>query len=107
MKITSIKITPEKKTADVWDAVTETEVQNNDGTDLPAHLKTYILNEKGAAVGKTETDFTVKAGQGVLAVQTVLTYSPVLGEPLYKVVCELYENNTLTDKQEKPLLFPA
>ena len=49
MKITSIKITPEKKTADVWDAVTETEVQNNAGTDLPAHLKTYILNEKGAA----------------------------------------------------------
>lgn len=107
MKITSVNIKPEKKTADVWDAVTETEVQNNAGADLPAHLKTYILNEKGAAVGKTETDFTVKAGQGVLAMQTVLTYSPVLGKPLYKVVCELYENSTLTDKQEKPLLFPA
>ncbi|MBQ6558530.1 MAG: hypothetical protein IJL81_04065 [Clostridia bacterium] len=107
MEITSIIIKPEKKTADVWDAVTETEVQNNAGTDLPAHLKTYILNEKGAAVGKTETDFTVRAGQSVLAVQTVLTYSPVLGEPLYKVVCELYENGALSDKQEKPLIFPA
>ena len=37
MKITSVNIKPEKKTADVWDAVTETEVQNNAGTDLPAH----------------------------------------------------------------------
>lgn len=106
MKITSIKITPEKKTADVWDAVTETEVQNNAGTDLPAHLKTYILNEKGNSVGKTETDFTVKSGKNVLVLQTVLTYSPVLGEPLYKVVCELYENGSLTDKQEKDLAFP-
>ena len=105
MKINAIEVNPEKKTADVWDAVTETEIKNSADTDVSAHLKTYILNEKGSAVGKTETDFTVKAGGVTLIVQTVLTYSPVLGEPLYKVVCELYENNTLTDKQEKPLCF--
>ena len=106
MKITDIRILPEKKTADIWDAVTETTVQNNAGSDFPAHLITYILNEKGNSVGKTETDFTVKAGKEVLVLQTVLTYSPVLGEPIYKAVCELYENGALADKQETDLLFP-
>ena len=106
MKITDIIVKPEKKTADVWDAVTETEIKNDAANDKAAHLKTFILNEKGNVVGKTETDFTVKALGVVLAEQTVLTYSPILGEPLYKTVCELYENNMLTDKKEKELVFP-
>lgn len=107
MEITSIIIKPEKKTADVWDAVTETEIKNSTAADRAVHLKTYILNEKGNVVGKTEMDFTVKAGGVVAAEQTVLTYSPVLGEPLYRVVCELYENGNLADKKEQPLIFTA
>lgn len=105
MKITEIDIKPEKKSADIWDAVTETVIKNSASSDRSAHLKTYILNEKGSAVGKTETDFTVKQGASVLALQSVLTYSPVPCEPLYTMVCELYENGALIDKQSKSLSF--
>lgn len=98
MKIKEIRVKPERKTADVWDAVTETTIEGSKDAEL--HLKTYILNEKNNSVGKTETDFTVSAGKVVLVLQSVLTYSPVLGDGVYRMVCELSEGGTPADKKE-------
>ena len=104
MKITDIKIFPEKKTADVWDAVTDTEVVNSSDKDITAHLVTRLIDVNENAVGKTETDFTVKAGGKVLVRQSVLTYSPVMGER-YVMSCALSSDGLERDKQSATLTF--
>ena len=104
MKITDIKIFPEKKTADVWDAVTDTEVVNSSGEDITAHLVTRLIDVNENVVGKTETDFNVKAGGKVLVRQSVLTYSPVLGEK-YIMSCTLIVNSAELDKKSADLTF--
>ena len=104
MKITDIKIFPEKKTADVWDAVTDTEIVNSSDENITAHLVTRLIDVNENVVGKTETDFTVKAGGKVLVRQSVLTYSPVLGEK-YVMSCALFINGTECDKQSADLTF--
>ena len=104
MKITDIKIFPEKKTADVWDAVTDTEVVNSTGEDITAHLVTRLIDVNENVVGKTETDFTVKVDSKVLVRQSVLTYSPVLSEK-YVMSCTLIANSAELDKKSAVLTF--
>lgn len=104
MKITDIKIFPEKKTADVWDAVTDTEIVNSSDEDMAAHLVTRLIDVNENVVGKTETDFTVKSGGKVLVRQSVLTYSPVMDER-HVMSCTLFVNGTEQDKQSATLTF--
>ena len=104
MKITDVKVFPEKKTADVWDAVTDTEILNVTGSDIAAHLVTRLTDAGDTVVGKTETDFTVKAGGKVLVKQSVLTYSPALGE-MYVMSCALYVNGAEISRQSTALTF--
>ena len=105
MKITDVKVLPEKKTADVWDAVTDTEIVNVTGSDIAAHLVTRLTDANENVVGKTETDFTVKAGGRVLVKQSVLTYSPMLGE-MYVMSCALFVNGAEICRQSAALKFP-
>ena len=104
MKITDVKVFPEKKTADVWDAVTDTEIVNVTGSDIAAHLVTRLTDAGDTVVGKTETDFTVKAGGKVLVKQSVLTYSPLLGE-VYVMSCALFVNGAEISRQSAALTF--
>lgn len=94
---------PEKKSADVWDALTDTSVENSSYEQRKFTLKTYIRDTKNNVVGKDVTDFTVPAGDSVTVKQSVLTYSPLLWDidspHLYEMVSELYEGETLVDKQ--------
>ncbi len=94
---------PEKKTADVWDAITDTTIENSSYTDKSFRLKTYILDNNDNIVGKAETDCSVNGGSTVTINQSILTYSPLLWDidspNLYKMISELYENNTLIDSQ--------
>lgn len=106
MKITDITVKPQKKTADVWDAVTETSVKNSAASEAAAHLVTYILNENDITVGKTETDFTAKPHGCVLVVQSVLTYSPLLSAK-YKIVSELYKNDVLLSEFDQDFIFSS
>lgn len=94
---------PEKRTADVWDALTDTRIENSSYEEKQFRLKTYILDNNDNEVGKAQTDFSVDGGSTSLVKQSVLTYSPLLWDidspNLYRMVSELYENDTLTDKQ--------
>ena len=96
-------IHPEKKTADVWDALTDTTVENSSYESKNFHLKTYILDKNDNAVGKHETDFSVDGGSSALVKQSILSYSPLLWDinspNLYRMVSELYEGDVLVDKQ--------
>ena len=104
MKITDVKVFPEKKTADVWDAVTDTEIVNVTGSDIAAHLVTRLTDSGDTVVGKTETDFTVKAGGKALVKQSVLTYSPIIGE-MYVMSCALYVNGAEISRESTALTF--
>ncbi len=92
---------PEKKTADVWDALTDTTIENTSCEKKSFTLKTYILDKKNNTVGKSETDFSADSGSAVKIVQSVLTYSPLLWDidapNLYTMISEVYENGCLTD----------
>jgi beta-galactosidase len=94
---------PEKKSADVWDAVTDTTIENSYYTDKDFMLKTYILDAHDNVVGKSEIEFSVKGGSTAELSQSILTYSPLLWDidspNLYRMVSELYDGETLTDKQ--------
>lgn len=106
MKITDITVKPQKKTADVWDAVTETSVKNSGDSEAAAHLVTYILNEDDITVGKTETDFTAKPHGSVLVLQSVLTYSP-LQSAKYKIVSELYKDDMRLSECSRDFMFSS
>ncbi len=96
-------IHPEKKTADVWDALTDTTIENSSYINRDFQLKTYILDNNDNMVGKADNDFSVAGGSSTVIKQSILTYSPLLWDidspNLYKMVSELYENNTLIDVQ--------
>lgn len=102
-------IHPEKKSVDIWDAVTDTTIENSSYTEREFTLKSYILDKQNNTVGKDETTCTVKGGDSVNLSQNILTYSPYLwdiDEPnLYTMVSELYEGDTLIDKQENTFGF--
>jgi beta-galactosidase len=92
---------PEKKSADVWDAVTDTTIENSSYEDKNFKLISYILDSEDNRVGKSETEFSVKGGSEATVNQSILTYSPYLWDinspNLYIMVSELYENGELTD----------
>ncbi len=100
---------PEKKTADVWDAVCDTTVENSAYEDKSFKLVSRILNSEDNIVGKAETEFSVKGGSETEIKQNILTYSPYLWDidspHLYTMVSELYENGTLVDKTENKFGF--
>lgn len=94
---------PEKKSADVWDAITETTIENTSYETKEFILKSYILDAENNVVGKDEKSFAVGGGDTAEIRQNILTYSPLLWDidtpNLYRMVSELYEGETLTDKQ--------
>ena len=94
---------PEKKSVDVWDAVTDTTVENSEYEEKSFRLKSYILDEHDNIVGKDETEFSVAGGSSVTVKQSILSYSPLLWDidapNLYRMVSELYEGETLVDRQ--------
>lgn len=94
---------PEKKTADVWDAVTDTTIENSSYISKDLLLKTYILDSKNNIVGKAENTLTVDGGSSTEITQNILTYSPMLWDidspNLYRMVSEIYDGETLIDKQ--------
>lgn len=94
---------PEKKSADVWDAVTETTVENTSYSDRQFTLKSYILDNDDNIVGKDEMALEIAGGDIAEVTQSILTYSPLLWDidtpNLYRMVSELYEGETLKDKQ--------
>lgn len=100
---------PEKKSADVWDALTDTTIENSSYEKRNFLLKTYIRDNKNNIVGKDERTFSVPAGDTVTVCQSVLSYSPLLWDidspNLYTMVSELYEGDTLTDMQENTFGF--
>ncbi|MCD8181097.1 MAG: DUF4982 domain-containing protein [Firmicutes bacterium] len=100
---------PEKKSADVWDAVTDTTVENSSYEEKAFRLKTYILDRYDNVVGKNETEFSVAGGSCAEIRQSILTYSPLLWDVdspnLYTMVSELYENDTLADCQKNTFGF--
>lgn len=94
---------PEKKSSDVWDAVTETTVENSSYEQKDFKLKSYILDDSDNIVGRDERNFSVQGGDTVTVSQNILTYSPLLWDidtpNLYRMVSEVYEDETLTDRQ--------
>ncbi len=100
---------PEKKTADVWDAVCDTTVENSAYEDKSFKLISRILNSDDNVVGKAETEFGVKGGGDETVKQNILTYSPYLWDidspVLYTMASELYENGELVDKTENKFGF--
>lgn len=102
---------PEKRTADVWDAVTDTTIENSEYEEKSFRLKSRILDEHDNVVGKDETEFSVAGGSTAAVKQSVLTYSPLLWDidspNLYRMVSELYEGETLVDKQINKFGFRA
>ena len=92
---------PEKKSADIWDAVTDTTIENSSYEDRSFKLISYILDKDDNTVGKAESEFSVKGGSDAAVNQSILTYSPYLWDidspNLYTMVSELYENNELVD----------
>lgn len=100
---------PEKKSADVWDAVTDTTIENSSYEDKNFKLVSYILNSGDNVVGRDETKFLVKGGSDAQLSRSILTYSPYLWDidspHLYTMVSELYENEELVDKAENKFGF--
>lgn len=100
---------PEKKSADVWDALCDTTVENSSYEPKEFMLRTYIKDAQNNTVGKDEHSFSVPAGDSVTILQSVLTYSPLLWDinspNLYTMVSELYEDGQLSDSQENVFGF--
>ena len=100
---------PEKKSVDVWDAVTDITVENSSYEDKAFRLVSRIVDGENNTVGKAETEFSVKGGNETAVTQNILTYSPYLWDiddpRLYTMVSELYENETLVDTQENTFGF--
>lgn len=100
---------PEKKDAYVWDALTDTTIENSSYEKKEFTLKSYIFDEKDNIVGKDETSFSVDGGSRVTVGQSILTYSPLLWDidspNLYTMTSELYENGEMTDCQKTAFGF--
>ncbi len=97
---------PEKRTVDMWDALTDTEIENM-GDTKKCRLVTTIRDIKDNIVGKAETAF--ECADKVTVKQSVLTYSPDLWDidspNLYTMVSELYDGDTLADRAETSFGF--
>ncbi len=92
---------PEKRTVDMWDALTDTEIENM-GDTKTCRLVTTIRDTKDNIVGKAETSF--ECADKVTVKQSVLTYSPDLWDidspNLYTMVSELYDGEALADSSQ-------
>ena len=84
---------PIRKTVDVWDAATDTTIENSSYESKNFRLKTYILDKEDNIVGKDEKEFSVAGGSKTEVNQSILTYSPLLWDidapNLYTMVSEL------------------
>lgn len=93
---------PEKKTADVWDALTDTTVENSSYEQKEFLLLSSITDEDGNVVGKITTESSCPAGSEVTLSQNILTYSPYLWDiddpHLYTLTSELYEGSEKVDE---------
>ncbi len=100
---------PEKKDAYVWDALTDTTIENSSYEKKEFTLKSYILDAEDNIVGRSETSFSVDSGSSVNVKQSILTYSPLLWDidnpNLYTMTSELYENGEMTDCQKNTFGF--
>ena len=100
---------PIRKTVDVWDAATDTTIENSSYENKNFRLKTYILDKEDNIVGKDEKEFSVAGGSKTEVNQSILTYSPLLWDidapNLYTMVSELYENDSLVDSQKNTFGF--
>ena len=100
---------PIRKTVDVWDAATDTTIENSSYENKNFRLKTYILDKEDNIVGKDEKEFSVAGGNKIEVNQSILTYSPLLWDidapNLYTMVSELYENDSLVDSQKNTFGF--
>ncbi|MCC8168997.1 MAG: hypothetical protein LIO59_01200 [Oscillospiraceae bacterium] len=109
IKHCGVFIHPEKKTADVWDALTDTTIENSSYEDKSFKLISHIIDSGDNTVGKAETVFTVKGGSEAEMNQSLLTYSPYIWDidspNLYTMLSELYENDELVDSVENKFGF--
>ena len=100
---------PIRKTVDVWDAATDTTIENSSYENKNFRLKTYILDKEDNIVGKDEKVFSIAGGSKTEINQSILTYSPLLWDidapNLYTMVSELYENDSLVDSQKNTFGF--
>lgn len=69
---------PEKKTADVWEVHTDTEIENTGEKDKEFTLTSYIINSEDNIVGKEYTSKLCRAGEEITINQNPLTYSPCI-----------------------------
>lgn len=93
---------PEKKTADVWDALTDTTVENSSYEEKDFLLLTHITDEEGNTVGNIATEGHCPAGSEITLTQNILTYSPYLWDiddpHLYTLTSEVYEGAEKVDE---------
>lgn len=70
---------PIRKTVDVWDAATDTTIENSSYENKNFRLKTYILDKEDNIVGKDEKEFSVAGGSKIEVNQSILTYTRFYG----------------------------
>lgn len=96
-----IFIHPKKLKNGLWNAVTETTVQNGTDKDREITLKSFITDADGNPAGAESADYIVPAYDRVTAVQNILSNNPRLwdiDDPyLYTLKTELYENGVLIE----------
>lgn len=97
-------VSPEKKSADVWDTKIEVTVENSAYISAEAHTVVTVRNAAGTVVGHAETNAAVPAGSSSTLQLSVLTYSPALwdiDEPnLYTAECAVSVGGEETDRTE-------
>lgn len=102
-------VKPEKKTEDVWDAVTACDIINCGCDKRTFTLISSITDSTGNVVGKESTVSVLDSGEEIRIIQDILTYSPYLWDidspRLYKMITEIYENDTCIDRAENKFGF--
>ncbi len=104
-----IFVKPEKKTTDVWDAVTECDVINSGSEKSTFTLISRIADATGNIVGKESTVSVLGPGEEIKIIQDILTYSPNVWDidspHRYKMITEIYVNNVMLDRAETKFGF--
>ncbi len=99
----------EKKTPDVWDAMTECDIINCGDTKRTFTLISRIADSTGNIVGKESTVSVLGPGEEIKIIQNILTYSPYIWDidspRLYKMITEIYENDVCIDRAENKFGF--
>ncbi len=110
IKHRGIFVHPEKKSADVWDALTDTVIENIGYKGLDYTLLTAILDEKDNVVGKSVVEGVCGGCAESEEHQSLLTYSPKLWDidspNMYRLVSRLYDKDkNIIDEAETPFGF--